>query len=54
MNDFRIANNVGCHVVNGLKVGTMLQADLEYFKSDNKWVIHLRLYSGPSGCRVPS
>ena len=35
---------VGCHVVN----------ELENLKSDFVRNIHLRLYSGPFGCRVPS
>jgi len=35
------------------KLGAMLWTNLKYLKSDFRWIIHLRLYSGPWGCRVP-
>ncbi len=45
---------VGRHVVNGTKVGCYVVNELKaFFKSDARWIIHLRLYSGPLGCRVP-
>ncbi len=38
---------VGRHVVNEPKVECHIVLNLEYCRSDFKWVIHLRLYSGP-------
>ena len=35
------------------KLGAMLWTNLGNLKSDFIWDIHLRLYSGPFGCRVP-
>ena len=45
---------VGRHVVNEPKIGCHVVNELENLKSDFVRNIHLRLYSGPSGCRVPS
>jgi hypothetical protein len=36
------------------KLGAMLWMSLDNFRSDFVRNIHLRLYSGPFGCRVPS
>ncbi len=41
------------NVVNEPKVGCHVEMNLKYLKSDARWIIHLRLYSGPLGCRVP-
>jgi hypothetical protein len=38
---------VGRHVVNEPKVGCHVVMSLKYRKSDFRWIIHLRLYSGP-------
>ena len=38
---------VGRHVVNESKVGCHIVLNSEYYKSDFRWIIHLRLYSGP-------
>jgi hypothetical protein len=35
------------YVVNEPKVGCHVVGDLKYLKSDFRWTIHLRLYSGP-------
>ncbi len=51
-------SKVEYHVVNKAKVASMtlsvmLQMSFEYLKSDVRWIIRLRLYSGPEGCGVP-
>ena len=38
---------VGRHVVNEPKVGCHVVMSSKYRKSDFRWIIHLRLYSGP-------
>ncbi len=42
-------HTLGRHVVNEPKVGCLDVNKFKYLKSDFRWNIHLRLYSGPSG-----
>ncbi len=49
MNELKVVQDVERHVVNELKVGCHVVSDFKYLKSDFRWIIHLRLYSGPLG-----
>ncbi len=47
MNEPEVVQDVVRHVVNELKIGCHVVSDFKYLKSDFRWIIHLRLYSGP-------
>jgi len=47
VNEPEVVQDVVRHVVNELKVGCHVVSDFKYLKSDFRWIIHLRLYSGP-------
>ncbi len=49
VNESEVTRDVGRHVVNEPKVRCRVVGDLKYLKSDFRWIIHLRLYSGPLG-----
>ncbi len=49
MNELKVVQDDERHVVNELKVGCHVESGFKYLKSDFRWIIHLRLYSGPLG-----
>ncbi len=49
VNELKVVQDVERRVVNELKVGCQVVSDSKYLKSDFRWIIHLRLYSGPLG-----